>query len=115
MGSTGKSSSSGRIVTRTDGEARSKFKLPEGIEVVRVVYVNSDIPGELLCFEAPISRAWLQMYSMSSPPETEKEVQWMLRAGYERFHRPVWHTMNDTLYLYPPAPCDGKLAVDYEE
>lgn len=106
-------SDSHRLIIRTRGEARSSFLLPIGMMVERVVYVSSDVPEGLLCFEAPITRAWLRMYSLDGQPETEREVRWMLRAGHEYFHRPVWHILNDTLYLFPPAPCDGRLVVDY--
>jgi len=105
-----------RVVFRVR-EASSEFALPlsigsDGI-VEEVKYVSSDIPEGLLCFEVPVTRSWLKMYSLDGEPETEREVQWMLRAGHATFHRPVWKVFNGTLYLWPPAPCDGRLIVDY--
>jgi len=102
-----------RLVIKTRGQSRTAFPLPPAVVIQKVVYVSSDIPAGLLCFEAPVTRAWLHLYSLDGQPQTVGEVKWMLRAGYEHFHRPVWYVLDDTLYLFPAAPCDGQLVIDY--
>jgi len=105
-----------RIVLRTDGEAVGIFSLPIVVgEIESVLFVDSDIPDGLLCFEAPVTKAWLKMYPLDEPPKTAGEVKWMLRAGSAVFHRPAWYRLEDKLYLYPPAPCDGRVILDYIE
>lgn len=103
-----------RIVFRTYGEARGSFVLPEDVgEIESVLFIDSDIPDGLLCFEAPVTLAWLKMYSMNGAPKTEGEVKWMLQAGHYKFHRPVWYRFKGKLFLFPAVPCDGRVALDY--
>lgn len=102
-----------RIVMRTDGTHTSSFVIPPGIHVERVVYISSDFPTGLLCFETPVTRSWLRTYSMNGVPESEDGVRALLKSSYARFLRPVWYILDDTMYLYPPAPCDGSMVVDY--